>query len=251
MIRTAVILAAGRGTRLGPRGLELPKGFLRIGELPIVEESLLRLLAEGVERVVVVTGHLAEHYQALRARHPAVVETVHNPRFAESGSMHSLACARGAVEGDFLLLESDLVYECRALRTALDAPEPDALVLSGPTGVGDEVWVEAPEGRLVAMSKDRSALRSVAGELVGITKVSAPLFAAMLAFADSAGTLRIDYETDALVAAARERPIACPVVPDLLWTEIDDPAQLQRARHRIHPAVAARDGGPPFSRRRA
>lgn len=243
-----MILAAGRGTRLGARGREVPKGFLELGGRPIVEESLLRLAAEGIERVVVVTGHLAEHYEALRARHPALVTTVHNPRYAESGSMHSLARARSLVEDDFLLLESDLVYEREALRTVLAAREPDVLLLSGPTGAGDEVWVEAPEGRLVAMSKDRTALASVAGELVGITRVSASLYTTMLAFADAAGTLRVDYETDALVAASRKRPIACPVLPDLAWTEIDDPAQLERARSLVYPRVLARDGAPDAKR---
>ena len=41
-VREAVVLAAGRGTRLGERGEETPKGFLRLGEQPIVEESIFR-----------------------------------------------------------------------------------------------------------------------------------------------------------------------------------------------------------------
>jgi 2-aminoethylphosphonate-pyruvate transaminase len=234
-----VILAAGRGTRLGARGTETPKGFLRLGARPIVEESLAKLVAEGIERVVIVTGHLAEFYEGLRARHAGLVVTVHNARYAESGSMVSLACARELVRGDFLLLESDLVYEQRALRILLDDERPDVLLLSGPTGAGDEVWVEAPGERLVAMSKDRARLNSVAGELVGLTKVSAALFARMLAALAATGRLTVDYETDALVAAARERPVACRLVADLVWAEIDDERHLQRARERVYPALLA------------
>ena len=62
-IRTAIILAAGMGVRLKERGKLMPKGCMCLGEKAIVEESVLRLLAVGIERIVIVTGHLAEQYE--------------------------------------------------------------------------------------------------------------------------------------------------------------------------------------------
>jgi len=245
-VRSAVILAAGQGQRLRSEVEGYPKGFLRLGERPIVEESILRLLAAGIEDVLIVTGYAAEHYEALAQAYPGRLRTVHNADYARSGSMYSLYCARGLVDGPFLLLESDLIYEPRALQVLLAQPAGDALLLSGPTGAGDEVHVEAPGGRLHAMSKDRASLGSeVAGELVGISRISAGLFALMLRIAAQAFTqsLRFDYETDCLVAAARERPIACLRVDDLLWGEIDDPAQLHRARAGLYARIAALDAG--------
>jgi 2-aminoethylphosphonate-pyruvate transaminase len=59
-VRMAIILAAGMGVRLKDRGRLSPKGCLCLGEKSIVEESVLRLLATGIERIVIVTGHLAE-----------------------------------------------------------------------------------------------------------------------------------------------------------------------------------------------
>jgi 2-aminoethylphosphonate-pyruvate transaminase len=242
-IDTAVILAAGRGTRLAGEVADRPKGFLAVGERPIVEESIARLQAAGIRRVVIVTGHLGDHYEGLAQRLGPAVTTVHNPEYAVSGSMYSLFCARDQVAGDFLLLESDLVYEPRALATLLAHPGPDAILLSGPTGAGDEVWVETDSaGCLVAMSKRLADLGSAAGELVGISRISAPLYRAMQAIAARAfaSSLRYDYETDCLVAAARERPIACPVVPDLVWGEIDDPGHLRRVREQVYPVVSGR-----------
>jgi choline kinase len=86
----------------------------------------------------------------------------------------------------------------------------------------------------------------VTGELVGITRVSPGLFALMCRIAEAAfrSTLMFDYETDCLVAAGRERPIACPLVPDLLWGEIDDPGHLARVRERIHPELQRRRARP-------
>jgi 2-aminoethylphosphonate-pyruvate transaminase len=53
----AVILAAGHGTRLRDVMSEDTKGFRRLGNKVIVQESLERLLAVGLEEAVIVTGY--------------------------------------------------------------------------------------------------------------------------------------------------------------------------------------------------
>ena len=77
---------------------------------------------------------------------------------------------------------------------------------------------------------------------MGISKISLPLYRLMLEIAVEAFTrsLRYDYETDCLVAAARQHRIACPLVPDLLWAEIDDPHHLARARDQLYPEIRRR-----------
>lgn len=247
-MKRALVLGAGMGVRLRDVGRTAPKGFLRLGERPIVEESILRLADEGIERIVIATGHHAEFYEQLAHAHDRLVVTVPNPRFAESGSLYSLWCAREELDGDFLLLESDLIYERAALRALLDDPRPDVLLISEPTAARDEVWVETRGGDLVAMSKDRSKLGpEIAGELVGITKVSLPFLRVLLSYAEARfrETLRVDYETDGLVQAARERPLPCKLVPGLVWAEIDDPEHLERARTLVYPRLVERDGLAP------
>lgn len=242
-VTTAVILAAGRGTRLAGHMDDRPKGFLKLGELPIIEESINRLVMAGIRDVLIVTGHCAGHYAELASRRADLVRTVHNPHFADSGSMYSLYCARGMVDGPFLLLESDLVYEPRALTHLLDHPAPDAILLSGATGAGDEVYVEVQDSQLLNMSKCPDALGpGVAGELVGISKISAALYRRMCVIAERAfaTSLKYDYETDCLVAAGREQGIACPVVLDLVWGEIDDPSHLARVRDTVYVEVHRR-----------
>ncbi|MSR62057.1 MAG: phosphocholine cytidylyltransferase family protein [Planctomycetes bacterium] len=243
-VRQAMILGAGMGVRLKELGQHTPKGFLRLGARPIVEEALERLAAVGIERVVIATGHHAELYEDLARRNPGFVRTVHNARYADSGSLYSLWCARAELPEDFLLLESDLIYERRALREALEHPSPDVLLVSAPTDARDEVWVEARDGCLVDMSKDRAALGSaIAGELVGITKVSRPFFAEMLRVGERLfrETLKVDYELEGLVQAARARPLPVHLVPDLVWAEIDDLHHLERARTSVYPELLRRD----------
>ena len=95
-----------------------------------------------------VTGHLAEQFEPLRDRYQGAVQLVHNSYYADSGSMYSLYCARQHVDEDFLLLESDLIYERRALAALLEYPEDDILLLSGFTNSSDEVFVETNGGCL-------------------------------------------------------------------------------------------------------
>lgn len=246
-VDTAVILAAGMGSRLRDELDDRPKGLLVLGERPIVEESVLKLAHAGIERVIIVTGYMEDAYGEIARAFPELIVTVHNDVYDRSGSMYSLYCAREHLRCDFLLLESDLIYEQRALTDVLDCPADSCVLLSDWTHSGDEVFVSTRDGHLVDMSKDRSALAEApAGELVGITKVSAELFLRMEAFSAEAfrRSLMVDYETDCLVGVAPVHPVECRVVEGLLWAEIDDPDHLARARRTVYPAIRARDSLP-------
>ena len=244
-VREAVILAAGMGIRMRELGNRIPKGFIRLDTRAIIDESISRLLAVGIRRIVIVTGHLAEFYAPLQAKYRAVVRLVHNPRYAESGSMYSLYCARSHVHGDFLLLESDLIYERRALTSCLEYPHKSVVLLSGYTNSSDEIFVETSQhGHLVSMSKNRDALgAAIAGEFVGILKVSQRLFGVMLekAVESFRTTRRVDYETDCLVASSRLLAVHCHLVEDLIWSEIDDASHLSRARDVVYPRLREHD----------
>ena len=234
----AVILAAGRGVRLGPLGEEAPKGFLQVAGHTLIERSIAALRDAGIERVVIVTGHLAQHYVALAGKLGPRVTLVHIPEYATSGSLVSLLCAGDPGE-PYLLVESDLLYERRAPRLLVASAHPDLLLASGPTGSGDEVYVGTKDGHLVDLTKERDRLRgSLAGELVGLTRVSPALHAEILSQATPllASTRHVEYET-ALVAAARSRPVPVLVVEDLVWTEVDDAQHLARALSTIAPRL--------------
>jgi len=244
-VNLAVILAAGMGTRLRSSHSGMPKGFLALGEQPIIEESIARLRQAGIGRIIIVTGYYSDFYEELAAAN-SDISTVHNDKFADSGSMYSLWCARDRIDEGFLLLESDLVYEQRAL-TVLQEGSVDAVLLSGPTNAGDEVYVETegdgPVGHLYNMSKDADALGAdPSGELVGISRISPELFRYMREYAEMefhADNLHVSYEEDALVHAGRQMHVPCPVVADLLWGEIDDASHLERVREMVYPAICA------------
>jgi 2-aminoethylphosphonate-pyruvate transaminase len=238
--RLAVILAAGRGVRLGALGHEQPKGFITMGGQTLIERSVAALRAAGIERVRLVTGHLSGHYEALAARLGDWVSLAHNPDYTTTGSLASLTCA-GPIDEPYLLVESDLLYEPRAPRLLIESSEDDLLLASGPTGSGDEVYVAAEHGALTDLTKRLGELRGPrVGELVGLTRVSPPLHAAILAHAAQllSTTRLVEYET-ALVAAARHHRLPVLVVQDLIWAEVDDAQHLARASSVVLPLIDA------------
>lgn len=60
VVRRAVIMAGGRGTRLRPFTFAFPKPLVPIGDIPIIDVVVRQLRAAGVRKVTVAVGHLAE-----------------------------------------------------------------------------------------------------------------------------------------------------------------------------------------------
>ena len=141
----AVILAAGRGSRLHEHTHEIPKALLPIGTHAVhdkTETNFLRQQVEllhglGVGQIVIVVGCLREQVIAAVARWDVPVQLVVNPTpdIGTSGSLHSFQFAVragiGVLDGRMqtLLLDADIVYHRDALRRLLDASERSALLV--------------------------------------------------------------------------------------------------------------------------
>lgn len=242
MIREAVILAAGVGSRLGGLAGGRPKGFVEVGGTSLIERSLAGLFAANIQRVLIGTGHRGDCYEALATRDRRII-CVPNPDYATTGSMSTLLAVAGHVGGDFLLLESDILYARRGL-AALFRAAPDNLILaSGPTASGDEVYIETSAGnRLRNLSKNRAALARVDGELVGITRIAAASLPTLCAVAESLlpTHARLDYET-CLVAATAEIDIRVLRLDDYPWCEVDTAEHLARAASLVLPRIVEED----------
>ncbi len=236
-VASAVILAAGLGRRLGALGTERPKGFVEVGGTTLIERSIRALRAAGIRQIAFGTGHLRQAYEELARAMDGVC--VANERYAQTGSLATLVGMKDVVEGDFLLLESDLLYDPTGLVRLLDEPYADVILASGFTRSGDEVYVETDaERNLVALSKDPSRLRSVQAEFVGITKLSLATFGTLVELAETllADRPTADYE-EGLVAVARSHPVRVLKIEDYVWCEVDDDSHLRRAIEVIGPIL--------------
>lgn len=242
MVRTAVILAAGMGTRLGERTKNHPKGMLVIEKKPIVEESICKLIETGIEEIVIGTGYLAEAYAGLALQYPQI-KCVRNDKYEKTGSMYTLYNLKDHISSDILLLECDLIYEKSSLQLLIKNKEPDVILANELTGSKDEVFIETDENHLlVNMSKNRQNLNGIYAELVGITKISYKTFQAMCDYAAASLDVRpkLNYE-DALVGISKNINLYVQKLNNFAWCEIDNEHHLFQAKHYVYPIIKAKE----------
>lgn len=230
-------MAAGMGTRFGHYTELIPKGFVEVGNVPMIIRSIETLLSCGVERIIIGTGYHKESYEALWEMYPQV-ETCYSPRYAETNSMYTLYNTHPLIgTDDFLLLESDLVFEKRAITALLECPQQDVMLITPVTKFQDQYYVEYDENhRLCNCSVNRNEV-DVKGELVGIHKLSNPFYKKMCA--DYASIvderLTLGYEYELLRMSRAVSPVHVLKVDGLLWYEIDDEADKKYAEENIIP----------------
>ena len=235
MIKTAVIMAAGMGTRFGSMTEERPKGFIEAGGQPMVVRSIETLISCGIERIIIGTGYLREAYEELAKRYPQIV-CCFSPRYAETNSMYTLYNCREMVgDEDFLLLESDLVFERRAITALLECEHPDVMLITPVTKFQDQYYVECDqEGTLTNCSTDKTQVRAK-GELVGIHKLSNTFYKKMCAdYETKVGELpKLGYEYQLLHMSQETLPVYVLCEEGLKWYEIDDIDDLRYAEENI------------------
>ena len=254
-ISTAVILAAGMGIRLRDVTGLLPKGLLEIGGKSLISRSLESLKNEGIDHVVIVTGFQESLYHENLQQQTNIpeLEFVHSRQFEETGSMHSLFVAKNYLQEDFLLLESDLLYESRALPSVINFEGQDVVLASGETGSGDEVYIYGEKsekllgtknsgniviGEIAAISKKPFPSLLVRGELVGISKISLKLLNLMCDYHEAHLEFPCSRHYEECISdICSKTEIPFLRVRDLVWTEIDDQSHYNRALKKILPKL--------------
>lgn len=228
-------MAAGLGTRFGKYTQRIPKGFIKCGDQSMVERSIDTLIDCGITHIIIGTGYHQEMYEKLRDLYPQV-ECIFSPRYAETNSMYTLYNCREAIgDEDFLLLESDLVFEKKAITSLLDCPEPDVMLITPVTKFQDQYYVEYGEGnRLMNCSTNENELEAN-GELVGIHKLSSTFYKLMC---EDYGLKvescpKLGYEYQLLTMSKEVKKVYVLKVDGLKWYEIDDPEDLEYAEKNI------------------
>jgi choline kinase len=119
-INKAIILSAGRGSRLLPLTARRPKCLIALSGKSLLEWQLDALQDCGIEEVVVVTGFEDHQVDSAVAGRPGV-RTLFNPFYHVADNLGSVWMARQAFDGDTLLLNGDTLISHRILETVLAA----------------------------------------------------------------------------------------------------------------------------------
>jgi len=228
----AVVLAAGRGSRLAPLTDDRPKPLVSVGGRPLLLRTIQRVTQLGIpdRDVVIVTGYREDMVSALLRREGLGCRLVYNPRWFEHNSSHSLWMAREALAGSgFLVAEGDVLFDEKVLPRLLEAPGPATLAVDPRRPAGPDVMKAtiADDGRVTALSK-RGTTR-----FLGIARLDAEIGRLVLDDLERFEAEEITHEhydhSFHRLAVRGEGPFRAVDVGDCRVIEIDDPRDLARA----------------------
>ena len=234
-----MVLAAGAGSRLGEATASLPKTLLEVdGERTILDVALGNFRRVGLDRAAIVVGFAAERIEervpSLQDRYGLELQLVPNPKALEWNNVYSLWVARELFAEGVLLANGDTVHPASVQERLLASRGPDLVLAvdqAKPLGTEEmKVHVDG-DGRLERINKAIDPA-TAHGEYIGVTLIE-PAGAAALADALEA-TWRRDpslyYEDGFQELSDRGGHVGIAPIGDVEWVEVDDHADLARAR---------------------
>lgn len=237
-----LILAAGLGSRL--RAVSPSKPLTLLGRTPLIEHVILRAAAAGVREFMVVTGHEAERVEAfLVTLPPRLGVSVEWTRVADWTRPNGYSVTAGAamIDGDYLLLMSDHLFD----------PEISRRLLHAGVGAGLKLAVDTHLANPLVDLDDATKVEvGAAGEIIRIgktlTRYNAVDTGIFLATPELAGAIRLDIEkggggslSEGVQRLAEGGRALTMEVEGRPWIDIDDPRALALAESRPEFAATA------------
>lgn len=235
MIKNAVILAAGLGSRIESFSKDKPKGFIEINNISLIERSLEILINEGISSVYIGTGYKSFFYENLKKKYKSIV-TLKNLEYKSTGSFHTLYQFKSILNEDFILLESDLIYERSAIPKLISDKRKNIILSSNFSKSGDEVYVIENADTLTRLTKNPKKSESPSSEFIGINKISNSLFKEMCLIYEKINRKDLEYE-ELLNECAASTKIYIKNLKEIAWCEIDNLDHLRRALKIINPKI--------------
>ena len=115
-VNRAIIMAAGKGTRMLPLTERIPKPLVEVNGKSFIERTIEILLSKSISEIYVVTGYLKEKFKYLEEKYPEVT-LLDNPYYDTCNNISSLYIARDYIEnsvildGDMIINNSDVIQK--------------------------------------------------------------------------------------------------------------------------------------------
>jgi L-glutamine-phosphate cytidylyltransferase len=258
-ISRAILIAAGRGKRLGAHTEEIPKCMVEVGARPILGWVWDAFQRAGIEELIVIRGYRGDVLEAFVRDLVPRVAFVDNTAWQTNNVLLSLACARAYLDRPCLISYSDIIFTPEVALAAAASPAEIALVIDREFRAIYEGRTEHPleEGEVADLMPDGSVARvgkralppaDAVGEFIGLTKLGERGVATVARALDAlahryegrdhepfqrAATYRNAYLTDLWQQLIDTGVRLDPVFIQGHWREIDTGQDLDRARHLV------------------
>jgi choline kinase len=231
----AIILSAGQGKRLLPLTERAPKCMLPVAGQPLISRQIDALLKCGVEDIAVVVGFgaelvesgLAERYGSRRIR------TLYNPFYTITDNLVSCWVARGEMESEFLILNGDTLFAASVLERLLGAPEhPITLAVSRKDFYDDDDMKVIRDGDALLQVGKKLPRGEVNAESIGMMTFRGEgprLFRDAMDRALRSPQALSQWYLSLIDTLAKSGIVFTQEISATGWTEVDSPADLERA----------------------
>lgn len=233
----AIILAAGRGSRMKNMTDDRPKCMVELRGKPLLEWQLTALREAGISEIAIVTGYKRE---LLANRAPM---EFHNPRWAETNMVTSLACAQEWLQIEPCLVSySDIFYEASAVESLIES-HADLAVTYDPHWLGlweqrfgdplldAETFRLRADGTLAEIGNKPQSVDEVQGQYMGLLRFTPEGWAEVARIRSNLTAAECDrmHMTGTLqkVIEAGRVPVAA-IAYEKPWGEVDSADDLKQ-----------------------
>lgn len=166
----AIIMAAGKGSRLGTLTENKPKAFLKINGIPLIEYNIALLHAYGITDILIVTGYQNECFEEM-TREISGIRCIYNPFYEMVNVLGSFYIAQEYLSEDTIYLHADTLCSPDILKAMLDSTGDMVLPVDFKTCDEEAMKVRTRDGCVAEISKEIPCDIGE-GEFIGIARIS-------------------------------------------------------------------------------
>lgn len=231
----AIIMAAGKGSRLGNLTEDKPKCFLEIEGIKLIEYNIALLHSYGIHDIVIVTGYMTEKMEEFAARIEGV-KCIYNPFYEMVNVLGSFYMAQEYLKEDTIYMHADTLCAPEILETILHTEGDIVLPVEYKHCDEEAMKVVTENGRVTEISK-LIPCEKAEGEFIGIAKLGKKVLPALRA---AAKKLMMKKEFSSYFEGAIQElinegnhHIVATNIGECFWSEVDFLEDYQRATEQI------------------
>ena len=153
MIENALILAAGKGTRMWPLTENIPKPLLSICGLPIIERQIQELRKVGVKKLYILIGYQMKELSDYLGKTKFGIDIEYIIQEEQKGTGHAVNQAKNIIQGNFYCINGDLIVDSKNLERLKEKENYLTMMVTNVKDGSNFGVIESRNGRLVSINE--------------------------------------------------------------------------------------------------
>ncbi len=166
-----ILLAAGRGTRISREINGIPKSCIKIGNEPLIVNSVKKLKSIGFDKIAIVTGY--ESNFLTRTLIDYDIKFYNNPFYSVTNSVASLWFSKDFFQEDedLYIMNADVFFDINVIEKLISSKQKFLLLADSSKIIGADYKFNWKDDKLIKFGKELS-IEETTGEYIGIGKIS-------------------------------------------------------------------------------